>query len=493
MTHDVVIVGAGPAGLMLAGELSLAGAGVVVLDQLPQPNPRSLGVAINANVVELLRMRGLMDACSADGFDLPGAHFAQLWLDPAKVTDRHPGNFVLPQPRLEHHLAEWATRLGAEIRRGHRFTGLTQDGESVTVRARSDDGDYTIEAAYLVGCDGTGSAVRTAAGIPFPGSETPFHGIVAELPSSQQALAAHFGAHEYPMGLFTVSPAGPTVIRVMTGAFGVEPPHRDTAPSIDELRRSIQDIAGHDIAITEADWMTRWYHVTRNAERYRAGRVFLAGEAAHTHFPLGGLAISIGVEDAVNLGWKLAAVLAGQASDRLLDSYHDERHPVGARACRTAQAQVALLYPLTTVAPLREIMTDLIRFDDVNDYLVRLAAGTDVRYAVAGGEHELLGVRLPTVALSATGPRELADAWRAGRAVLLDLGAGRVDLEGWAGQVEVITAKPMPELGVDALLLRPDGRVVWVNENGAPDRDGLVQALRTWLGEPDRSSAAPAR
>lgn len=485
MLHDVVIAGAGPVGLMLAGELCLAGSEVVVLERSPELSDRSPGAAINAGVIELLEMRGLMNACRTEGFEFPLAHFAHIWLRPDELGGRHPYNFALPHSRLAHHLAARARSLGADLRFGHRVTGLTQDEDTVEVRVAGPDGERILRCRYLVGCDGADSAVRKAAGISFPGEEAPFHGVVADLAVEPgNTLNQHFGADLYPAGLCTVVPAGAGLVRVLTGVFGVNPPSRDSQPTLEEVQESVRDIAGIEFTGGELVWSARWFNVTRLAGTYRAGRLFLAGDAAHVHFPLGGQALSTGIEDAVNLGWKIGAEVAGWAPPGLLDSYHGERHPVGARACQTTRAQTALLHPLTD---LREIFTELVRFPAVNEYLVEMAGGTDVRYWADDPEAKadpLLGRRLPMVSAIAEREPGLASAWASGRAVLLDLRedvADGFDVGDWAGRLTSIRTKPLPGVEAAALLLRPDGRIAWVS--GADGNgEGLTEALHTWLG-----------
>lgn len=496
MQHDIVIAGAGPVGLMLACELRLAGAQVVVVDGRPGPESPSPGVAVNGGVIELLELRGLMEACRADGFEFPMAHFAHIWLDPARLADRYPYNFSLPHGKLVHHLLERAEALDAELRFGQRVTGVAQDERQVQTTIVGAAGEQTLRSRYLVGCDGVDSAVRQAAGIAFPGDEEPFHGTVADFAVAQDSvLVQHLGAHLHPGGLLAVSPLGPHTVRLLTGEFGVEPPRRDGVPDLAELQGAVRRIAGIEFSGDAPFWSARWSNATRLAEQYRAGRVFLAGDAAHQHFPLGGQALSTGLDDAVNLGWKLAAELAGRAPAGLLDSYHAERHPVGARACQTTRAQAALLHPMT---PLREIFTELVRFPEVNDFLVTMVGGTDTRYplAAAGAAADcdadpLLGRRLPGVAAAARAVPELAEAWAAGRAVLLDLGAdgprpGLAEgLAGLDGLVSLVRAKPLPGVDAEAVLLRPDGRVVWTARDDAAPA-GLAAALATLFGDPAR-------
>ncbi|MEU1289780.1 FAD-dependent monooxygenase [Kitasatospora sp. NPDC005856] len=490
MHHDIVIAGAGPVGLMLACELRLAGAEVVVLDGRPGPEAHAPGVAVNPGVIELLEMRGLMEACRPDGFEFPMAHFAHIWLDPSALADRYPYNFSLPHGRLVHHLVERARALGADLRFGHRVVGVEQDEHLVDVRFEGPTGEGTLRSRHLVGCDGVDSVVRRAAGIAFPGDEEPFHGTVADFrPAQDSVLRHHLGAREYPAGLLAVSPLGPDTVRVLTAEFGAEPPAGDDAPGAAEVQGAVSRLAG--IAFTDGPplWSARWSNATRLAERYRAGRVFLAGDAAHQHFPLGGQALSTGLDDAVNLGWKLAADLAGRAPAGLLDSYHEERHPVGARACLTTRAQAALLHPLT---PLREVFAELVRFPDVNAHLVTMVGGTDTRYPLGQADPDadpLLGRRLPGVSAAARAVPALASAWEAGHAVLLDLredgdGSGlEGELAGREGLVDLVTAKPLPGVDAEAVLLRPDGRVSWtLRAGGSPT--GLAAALTALFGEP---------
>ncbi|MGP4028931.1 FAD-dependent oxidoreductase [Actinomadura sp. 3N407] len=494
MLHDVVIAGAGPVGLMLACELRLAGTEVIVLEGRTEPAPGAAsahapGVAINGGVIELLEMRGVMDDCRADGFEFPMAHFAHIWLDPSQLADRYPYNFSIPHARLVRRLTERARSLGADLRFGHRVRGVTQDRDTVEIRIGAPDGGDTVRGRYLVGCDGADSAVRQAAGIAFPGDEQPFHGTVGDFAvEPDDVLNQHLGAKEYPAGLFAVSPMAPGVVRVLTGEFGVEPPSRDGAPTPAEIQAAVRRIADVEFTSGEPTWSARWFNVTRLAERYRAGRVFLAGDAAHTHFPLGGQALSTGMDDAVNLGWKLGADLAGWAPEGLLDTYQAERRPIAEWACKTARAQVALLHPLTD---LRDIIAEIVRFPDVNEYLVTMVGGTDTRYRFEGdgdAPHPLLGRRIPGVAAAGAVP-ELAVAWASGRGVLLDVSDdsdGRFDTTGWADRVSLVRSKPLPGLDADAVLLRPDGRVVWAARNGKAG-DGPTEALTAWFGDPTAS------
>ncbi|WUI00893.1 FAD-dependent monooxygenase [Spirillospora sp. NBC_00431] len=487
MNRNVIIVGAGPAGLMLACELGAAGVETVILERLPEARTDSPGMAVNPTVVELLVQRGVMDALRGDGMEFPRAFFAHLGLDPTALKEPREYNYALPQTALERRLEEHAVKLGADIRRGHELVGLEQDDNGVTARVRTASGEESLRCRFLVGCDGSGSTVRRLAGIHFPGTESPFYGLIGELGVSDE-LFQRLGPHIYPGGLFTVSPSSPETLRVTTAEFGVEPPDRDAPVTLDELARRIAEVSGAEVALGEPRWLSRWFHVTRHAASYRDRSVFLAGDAAHVHFPLGGQALSTGIEDAANLGWKLAAAVHGHAPATLLDTYHAERHPVGARACRTTQAQIPLMHPMAAAEPLRELFAELIELGEVNEHLVRLVGGMDVRYAPGpdAADHPLVGHRLPDIPLETPdGPTGIAACLRAGRGVLLDLSrgtAGAGETTGWEDRVDAVAAEPTERIDAAALLLRPDGRVAWAT--GTRDDAGLRHALTTWFGEP---------
>lgn len=502
MRPTVVVVGAGPAGLMLACELRLAQIETVVVERLAEPRRDSPGMAINSAVVELLDQRGLMDSLRSDGVEWSQAHFAHLFLEPARLREPHPYSFLVPQSRLEQRLAEQASRLGAEIRRGHKLVSLEQDETGVAVGIHSGARDYMMRCSYVVGCDGARSRVRRLAEIPFTGTESPFHGIVADLETEMSAdVIAGLGARQCPSGMYTAGPVSMGVVRVAIGEFDVETPDYDEPATLDELRASVRRLTSADLMPGEPLWLARWENITRYAERYRNGRVFLAGDAAHVHFPLGGQGLSTGIEDAVNLGWKLAADLNGWAPAGLLDTYHTERYPVGRRACLTTSAQVALMYPMDKVGPLREVFAELLRFPDINEYLVKMVGGLDVRYPMGepGGSsenvHPLLGRRLPGAPLEmADGTSSVGLVLRGGRGAVLDLSGAAAELgelSRWADRVDVLAAKPTPTIEAAALLLRPDGRVAWVGGTGR-DPSGLTTALRTWFGEPLRQGIGRA-
>lgn len=495
MNRTVVIAGAGPTGLMLACELGLAGVPAVVLESLAEPDRQSPSMAINASSVELLDQRGLMDELRKDSLAFPAAHFSLLWLDATKLSDEHENSVIVDQARVEELLRKRAAELGADIRLGHQVVSVGQDENGVVVGARSTNGEYEISGQYLVGCDGADSAVRKLAGIGFPGTDPAFYGIVGDVKIDMSDLVeGQIGAFYYPSGgIYAGGPVTPGTLRVVTAEFDVEAPLSGSV-TLDELRTQLRRLTGTEFKITEVGWLARYRIATRHAERYRTGRVFLAGDAAHTFFPLGGLRLNACIEDAVNLGWKLAADIQGWASPDLLDTYQGERYPVGQRLGKATIAQVALMQTSVGVAELRELFHEFLRFEDVNQHLLELVTGLDVRYPMpyqdqsAGAEAPpLLGCRLGQVALkTAAGEDSSARIMHAGRGVLLDLSCGvtnLADVAGWADRIDVVTAEPTPAIEAAALLIRPDGHVAWADPKGT-DAESLRTALRTWFGEP---------
>ncbi|MFF1612746.1 FAD-dependent monooxygenase [Amycolatopsis sp. NPDC058278] len=475
----VIVVGAGPTGLMLACELRVAGVETVLLERLPEPTGQSRALALHARSAEVLDQRGLLGPFLADGVTWPRVHYAGLLLDMDVVDGRHRYSLHIHQSRVERLLEEAALKLGADIRRGHAVTGLTQDDDGVTALVSGPDGDYRLPGAFLAGCDGGGSAIRKLAGIGFPGTDSALWGIVGDVEEFDDEINLREPIVS-ERGMLGVSPLGDGLFRVMCVEHGVTPGEQPV--TVAELRAAVERVTGRAPAFGEPRWLSRFGDATRQAERYRAGRVFLAGDAAHIHFPLGAQGMNLGLQDAVNLGWKLAAAVAGWAPPGLLDSYHDERHPVGHQVCESARAQIALTFPADRVSPLRALMGDLLGFADVRRFLAGLVSGVDIRYS-PGTTGSLTGARIPDVPLStAEGESSTLRTLHQARGVLLDLsgGAGPASAAPWAGRVDVVTAAPAAELPYAALLIRPDGHVAWT------DRDGteLVPALRRWFGEP---------
>lgn len=506
MNHDIVIAGAGPAGLMLACELGLAGADVLLVDPHPEPRLESPAMAINNASVELLDERGLLDAVRVGSIPLPAAHFSLIPLDMTRLTEPHEHTILVLQSRVEAVLEQRAVELGVRIARGLTVVGLEQDADGVTVRVdgagSASPSPSQIRCRYLVGCDGRDSTVRTLAGIDFPGTDPAFHGLVGDVELDFATLAPEqIGAKYAPSGdHYTGAPLEPGVLRVVTAEFETVPPTLDTPATVDELRDAVWRLTGTELKPDAVRWLVRYGNPTKNADRYREGRVFLAGDAAHVHFPLNGQALNNCLHDAANLGWKLAAVLAGTVPPDLLDSYDAERRPVGERSCSSVAAQVALSHPAEKVAPLRAAVAELITFDEVNRHLIDVVTGLGVRYQLSypdhpfgDGSHPLLGRRLALVPLVlASGPRageatRPAELLRTGRGVLLDLsgtGALADAFAAWQQRVDVVAVEPTPDLDAAAILLRPDGHVAWAARGtDAEDTEALRLALTAWFGK----------
>ncbi|KAB1988149.1 FAD-dependent monooxygenase [Streptomyces triticiradicis] len=489
MTDTVIIAGAGPAGLMLAYELGLAGVPAVVVERHPQQRVDAPGVAINPSTIELLDQRGLMEELREGALVLPTEHFGFVFLKATDLGRPSENTHLVLQPRLEQHLERHAVRVGATVRRGLEVVSVRPDADGVTVGLRGADGSREeLRGRYLVGCDGRHSTVRNLTGIGFPGIEPPFHGIVGDVEIEHSEIPPELLAvrHHPSGGHFLGAPTLPGVFRVMLAEFGTASPAEDVPVTMDELRESIVRMTGVDLKADRFLWLSRFTNATRNAERYSEGPVFIAGDAAHVHYPFNGKGIGTAVHDAVNLGWKLAATLQGRAPDGLLDTYHAERHPVGQAACDLVRAQVALCHPPQEVAPLRALIGRLAEFEDVRRYLVEAITDLSVRYPAPEGAHPLVGARLPHAALTAAeGPVSVAELLRPGGGLLLDLTGGpseyAADVEGLADRVRTAEVQPSGDIGAGAVLLRPDGHVAWA-AGDTVDHEGLRTALTTWFG-----------
>jgi 3-(3-hydroxy-phenyl)propionate hydroxylase len=498
MSDTVIIAGGGPAGLMLACELRLAGAPATVLEPRTERPEMSAGMAIHGRTLETFRRRGLAGRIrDEDISQWPLTPFALLWLDMSAAPDID-HTYAFPQWRTERLLAGRAAELGADIRAGHELVGLRQDETGVTVDARSGAGSYQLRGAYLVGCDGRESRVRELAGIEFPARGDTYHGMFGDLVISPD-IDDQFSAVIQDGGVFGAMPLDARILRLMTLEFGVEPPAAGTPVTEDELMDAIERISGHRPAVRGLRAMSRFGGPTRLAASYRAGRVFLAGDAAHSLFISGTQGLHTSIHDAVNLGWKLAAAVTGWAPDGLLDSYQAERLPVGERMAWHAHASLAMLHPLGRVSQLRELVSRLLTFEDANRHLLRMT--TEVAYSwpdtvTAAGvpAHPLLGRMVPEVAVGAADGTDPVDrALRAGRGVLLDLSGGAADISGaaaWAGRVDIAAVAPAPGLDAASLLIRPDGYVAYAGTD--PDSAGLSTALATWFGEPALATAGSA-
>ncbi|MFH8369811.1 FAD-dependent monooxygenase [Streptomyces sp. NPDC018031] len=505
---DVVIAGGGPTGLMLACELRLAGAEVVVADRLPERTGESRAGGLHARTMEVLDQRGVLDRFLAAGVPRAIGHFSGLWLDFDRFETRHPRSLVLLQSAVERLLEEWAAELGVRVRWSSEVTAVRQDGTGVEVTLGAPGASgTTLRARYLVGCDGGRSAVRGLAGIGFPGTPATLTALLGDVELADPPADMLF-MQRRPGGDFSVFAFEPGWYRVITCEYDGHPGRGEPPATLAQLRESLTRIAGTDFGMHSPRWVSRFGDAARQADRYRAGRVLLAGDAAHIHYPAGGQGLNLGVQDAVNLGWKLAAVVLGQAPEALLDTYHSERHPVAERVLHNTRAQVALSRPGAQTDALREVLASLIRCDDVNRQLGHMITALDLRYP-GGGDHPLAGRRAPDADLvTAAGAARVAELLHPARPVLLDLrGDARTAAvaEGWADRVDLVRARSaadrwaVPAVGEipapTALLIRPDGHVAWAAAPGAvPDTAALRTALTTWFGPGrGRPGEAPVR
>jgi 3-(3-hydroxy-phenyl)propionate hydroxylase len=481
--HAVVIVGAGPTGMMLAGELRLAGVDVVVVERSPAREfAGSRAGGLHARTIEVLDQRGIADRFIAAGKTMQIQSFAGVRLDISDFPTRHPYGLALPQRESERILGGWIDELSVPVVRAREVTGVTQDDDGVDVRLA--DG-RSLRAAYLVGCDGGRSLVRKAAGIEFPGYEASISSLLAEVELRDEP---EWGIRYDENGTQAISKldggtrVGVVVSERYAGQTG--------EPTLQELSRALVGAWGTDYGVHSPTSISRFTDATRQAASYRRGRVLLAGDAAHVHYPVGGQGLNLGVQDAVNLGWKLAAVVKGTAPQGLLDTYHAERHPVAARMLRTTMAATALTRADARLDALRDVLSEIVGMDEPRKHLAAVISGLDIRYDLGEG-HPLLGRRMPDLDLvTGEGPLRVFTALRDAEPVLLDLHeCGGFDVRPWEGRVRQIGASyagrwELPVVGSvpapAAVLVRPDGYVAWVGDH---TEVGLPEALATWLGE----------
>ncbi|MEZ0365312.1 FAD-dependent monooxygenase [Mycobacterium sp. pUA109] len=506
---DVVVCGAGPTGLMVAGELALAGVRPIVLDALAEPSAEPKANGLVGQVVRVLDMRGLyheLGGPPGPPQPIPFYVFSGIPVSFDAVPDNPMRGLLIPQPRLVAHLAAWAHGLGAELRWGHELTDVTQRDGGVDLVVTGPDGPYPLRARYLVGADGGRSRVRKSVGIDFPGFTAPVvlriahvH-LPAELRAEDGGIALP-GGGRIPFGHNRVDRGGVVVAELEPGRpligtieFG-DGSVADNAPmTVQEVRESLRRMLGIDLPVEPprgpGPHALRRINGqnTRQADRYREGNVFLVGDAAHVHSPIGGPGLNLGLQDAVNLGWKLAAVVNGWGPTGLLDSYQHERYPVGERVMMQSMSQLALMAPGPEVAALRALFGELTQTPDAAVHLARLLAGSDTRYDL-GDDHPLSGYLVPELTLS--DGRRVAEAMRAARPLLLDLTGGvfAESVPGWTDRLDVAKVTSS-DTAAAALLIRPDGYVAWAADDARPDDvDRLHAALTRWFGAPDTCGA----
>jgi 2-polyprenyl-6-methoxyphenol hydroxylase-like FAD-dependent oxidoreductase len=479
--HEVVIAGGGPTGMMLAGELALAGIDVAIFEQRPgQALAGSRAGGLHSRGIELLDQRGIADRFLSEGQTAQAAMFASTVLDMSDFPTRHPYSLGLWQNHIERIMAEWVAELGVPTNYGREVTGFAQDDAGVDVELA--DGS-ALRARYLIGCDGGRSVIRKAAGIDFPGWDPTTSNLIAEV---EVAVEPEWGISHTALGISSLNRMddGPVRVLVTEQEIGSE-----SEPTLRDLSEALTRVYGTDYGIHSPTWISRFTDMTRQAASYREGRVLIAGDSAHIHYPAGGQGLQNGMQDAVNLGWKLAQVIRGTSPDSLLDTYEAERHPAAARSIRHTMAQTALLRPEPRVEALRDAVADTMRMEEPRKRFAALISGLDVRYDLGDG-HPLLGRRMPDLDLvTADGPRRVFTLLHDARPALISLGEpGGADIGPWADRVQLVDARydgpwELPAIGAvpapAAVLIRPDGHVAWVGEPGDPS---LTEALGTWFG-----------
>lgn len=490
--HEVVIAGGGPTGLMLAAELALGRVDVAIVERREtQALAGARAGGLHARTIEVLDQRGVADRFLPQGTTLQVAGFALIPLDISDFPTRHNYGLALTQNHIERILAAWVEELGVPIYRGREVTGFAQADTGVDVTVS--DGS-SLRAQYLVGCDGGRSLIRKAAGIAFPGWDPSVSYLIAEADMAEEPA---WGVRLGDKGINALAKFDGTRVRMVL----IEP-HvvQGDEPTLDELRSALSAVYGTDFGVHNVTWLSRFSDMARQAESYRERRVLVAGDAAHVHSPAGGQGLNIGVQDAVNLGWKLAQVIRGTSPESLLDTYQAERHPIAARVLKNTLAQTALARGDERTRALHERFTELLQLEEPRKRYAGMMSGLDVCYDLGTG-HSLLGRRMPDLELfTESGPRRVFSLLHDARPVLLDFAeSSALDSAAWANRVRRVEARyagpwELPVLGVvdspSAVLIRPDGYVAWV---GTGTDRGLHEALTRWFGPPEREAHGDIR
>jgi 3-(3-hydroxy-phenyl)propionate hydroxylase len=481
--NAVVIVGGGPTGLMLAGELALARVDVAIIERRESQDLAGLRAGgLHVRTIEVLDQRGIADRFVSQGRVIRSAPFAGITLDISDLSTRHNYYLALWQTRIERILADWVGELGVPIYRGCEVRGFRQDEAGIEIELS--DG-RSLRARYLVGCDGGRSLIRKKAGIDFPGWDPSTSYLIAEIETTEEPEC---GIRRGEKGINAVARLeNGKHVRVVLNEQHI----RQGEPTLLDVREALIAVYGTDYGLRSATYVSRFTDMSRQAASYRDRRVLLAGDAVHVHSPKGGQGLNIGIQDSVNLGWKLAQVIHEISPDRLLDTYHAERHPVGARVLRTTMALTAIDRGDDRTEALRETVSELLQMDEPRKRYVAMISGLDIHYDFGNG-HPLLGRRMPDLNLiTAKGPLRVFTLLHDAHPVLLNFGEpSGFDITPWASRVKLINAKydgpwELPALGAvttpRAVLVRPDGYVAWV---GDPTQPNPVEALSTWFGPP---------